>query len=259
MLRKLAAVSFLTFAMLVSAEAQMQLYGPVTNGFPITLGTTVITGNSTVTSVTGLSIAAGGSNTLAATSFAGNGCTLGTDNLCVTGTTSVGNVNVTGTTIPVTGIYNSGGGILRIATSTTLQWSIGAGGTFLSKNANGLELLDTAGSCTAPNFLPNVTAATTGYSGDGTKLCAAIAGTEKLDVTTNGALDTGYLQAGSVTAYTGLQAGDIAMTYHSDVATAPGANGCYLAWVPATVTGHKLIARCNTSTTAVTIVDNVGN
>lgn len=54
---------------------------PAGGGFPITLGSTSIAANSTTTSVTGLSIAAGASNTLAASTFNGQAITTGTGTL----------------------------------------------------------------------------------------------------------------------------------------------------------------------------------
>lgn len=68
----------------------------------------------------------------------------------------------------------------------------------------------------------------------------------------------GYLQSGSVTALT-LTAGAIGMTKIAASGSAPGAAGLKLEVVCGTNAGTaKIIAIAGTSTTAVTIVDNVG-
>lgn len=173
--------------------------GLLGTGFPITLGTTVISGSSATTIITGLSIAAGGSNTLAALSFAGNGCTIGTDSLCVNGTTSVGNVNVTSATVPANGIYLSAANVLSFATNSGLRWSITAGGAFFNApQAGGAQLSNATGTCTAPSLVPNRTSTTTGWSGNGTLLCLAIAGVDSFDFAT-----AGFTAKGTIPVVTG--------------------------------------------------------
>lgn len=160
--------------------------GLLGTGFPITLGTTVVTGSSINATITGLSIAAGGSNTLAALSFAGNGCTLGTDNLCVNGTTTVGNVNVTGSTVPANGAYLSAANTLTLATNTSPRILLSTT-SFTANNASGFQMATGATTCTGALALaPNRSGSTNGYSGDGAKDCLVVGGVDKFDVTASG-------------------------------------------------------------------------
>lgn len=70
---------------------------------------------------------------------------------------------------------------------------------------------------------------------------------------------SGLVTIGSGTAATG-SAGELAMAKIAATGTAPGANYCKEEWVCGTNAGSaKKIAYCGTSTTPVTIVDNVGS
>lgn len=116
-----------------------------------------------------------------------NNCTLGTDSFCVNGTTSVGNVNVTSTTIPTIGIYEVGSTSLAFATGGANRWNISAGGTLSAANASGPQFVGgAAASCTAPSVIPSRGASTTGFSGNGTLLCLAFAGVDTYDFATSG-------------------------------------------------------------------------
>jgi hypothetical protein len=80
------------------------------------------------------------------------------------------------------------------------------------------------------------------------------------DESGNAFLSGSFLQAGSATPAGGAQAGDLVLAKETDAAAAPGAGFCVIKAVAGTNAGSgKLIARCGTSTTAVTITDNIGS
>lgn len=69
-----------------------------------------------------------------------------------------------------------------------------------------------------------------------------------------------YLQTGADSTVAGAQTGDLVLAKETDAAAAPGAGFCVLKAVAGTNAGSgKLIARCGTSTTPVTVVDNIGS
>lgn len=104
------------------------------------------------------------------------GATLGSDTLAVTGTTSVGNVNLTSTTIPVNGVYKtSGASTVGFATNTTTRMSL-TNAQLASITSGSWQLGLAASTSTAPSLVPNNTAITTGFGGDGTNLYGIIAG-----------------------------------------------------------------------------------
>lgn len=141
----------------------------------VTLGSTSIPNGGTATTVTGLSIAASGSNTLGATSLNLNGATLGTDTLGVNGTASLGNLNVTGSTVPTLGIY-SNGGALGLSSAGILRFSVNLANGLNSAASCGARLGPGTSSSTVPNFIPCNTTPTTGFGGDGTNLYGIFAG-----------------------------------------------------------------------------------
>jgi hypothetical protein len=69
-----------------------------------------------------------------------------------------------------------------------------------------------------------------------------------------------YFQTGDDTTVAGAQKGDLVLAKETDAAAAPGAGFCVLKAVAGTNAGTgKLIARCGTSTTPVTVTDNIGS
>lgn len=107
---------------------------------------------------------------------------LGTDLLCTNGTTSLGNVNVTSSTVPTLGIFANG---VSLAFSTAgTQRALLSSASFNSSTTGGARTAFGAAACPGlVAFAPSNSATTTGYSGDGTKLCGVIAGVETVDWT----------------------------------------------------------------------------
>lgn len=127
-----------------------------------------------------------------------NNCTLGTDNFCVNGTTSVGNVNVTSATIPANGIYLSAANTLEIATNTSPRIAISTT-SFTSNNASGFQMGMGATTCTGTLALtPNRSGSTNGYSGDGTKDCLVLSGVDTFDFAV-----AGFTAKGTIPTVTG--------------------------------------------------------
>jgi hypothetical protein len=98
---------------------------------------------------------------------------------------------LTGTTAPANGLYlRSSNTPAMSANGVTGMWWASGATTFsleLIANASGGPLiLASAGSCTSPDFVPNTTATTSGWSGNGTKLCGVVAGADIFDVTSAG-------------------------------------------------------------------------
>jgi hypothetical protein len=110
--------------------------GGGSSGFPITLGSTSVASGSTNTTLTGLSIAAGGSNSIQANTVAAGGCTIGSDNLCVTGSSTV------------SAQANFGGSIVMTLTSGFIS----IGNARISLGANATRVLEFGGGdAAAPN------------------------------------------------------------------------------------------------------------
>lgn len=130
------------------------------------------------------------------TSLALGGATIGTDALGITGTATisggmtVGSVGVTSSTNPTNGIYMSAASTL--AFSTNSQGRFTAGTSLLSSaTSGGFGIQYAAASATAPTFLPNKAATTTGIGAQASGNMSLIAGgTEVARITTNGQIGT---------------------------------------------------------------------
>lgn len=133
------------------------------------------------------------------TSVALGGCTIGSDNLCVTGTATIsgslkpGNIDLTnGTGTPALGMYKASSNIIGFATSSSGRFQITAT-DFLAVTSGGPQMQNAASNCTtAPGFQPQKAAATYGWSTDATptKLCGVVNGVEVMDVTSTGINNT---------------------------------------------------------------------
>lgn len=118
----------------------------------------------------------------AASSLAVGGCTIGTDVFCANGTTTLSNVNVTSSTIPATaGIYSPSANQLNFATNGASRVIVTSTGNVAAQSSTGWQLAQAGASCTAPSLVPNRGTTTTGFSGDGTKICGVIAGVNGVD------------------------------------------------------------------------------
>lgn len=84
-------------------------------------------------------------------------------------------LNVVGSTIPAVGMFNSAGS-LAFSDASAVQFLLSS--SFRANNANGPLLQNAAGTCTAPSVVPNRAASTTGFSGDATNACIAVAATQ---------------------------------------------------------------------------------
>lgn len=105
------------------------------------------------------------------TSLALNGCTIGTDGLCVTGTASlsgvaaIGGVNLTSATIPTNGWYLQGANSPGLSTNGTLRAFATSTGSLTAANAAGWQLCGGTPTGTSPCLIPRRDANTTGISG----------------------------------------------------------------------------------------------
>lgn len=176
-----------------------------------------------------------------------------------------------------TGVKTTSGSSVATATTAmtikgeTQQVQIGAGGLSVSGavsltstvvnggSANGWELTPASASSTVPSIIPNHSDTTTGIGAQASgNMSMIVGGVENTRFASGGFGEVGRSTIGSAMLATG-QAGDLGMVPETDAAAAPGAGYCVMKWVAATVSGKKLIAYCDTSTTPVTVVDNVGN
>lgn len=111
-------------------------------------------------------------STATATSLAIGGAAIGSDALAVTGTatvsgaTTLGNINVTSSTIPANGIYLSAANTLSFAAGGAIGSSMSSAGTFASATSGGYSLIKAAGSATVPNIRPNNTSTSAGIGDD---------------------------------------------------------------------------------------------
>lgn len=97
------------------------------------------------------------------TSLALGGCTIGTDALCASGTTSLGNVNVTSSTVPANGVYLRSSNTLGLSTAGVAKWAVSTGGNFFNAAQSTGATLETAiPSSTVPSLVPRGTDSTTG-------------------------------------------------------------------------------------------------
>lgn len=153
--------------------------GALTNS-SVTIGSTSVSLGGTAATIAGLTLTAPTFTTpsigaATGTSLALNGCTIGTDNFCVTGTTTVGNVNVNGSTVPTLGVYANGSS-LGFASAGVNRFNLNLANGFSSAISGGVKIGAGASSSTVPTLIPNNTAATTGFGGDGTNLYGIFTG-----------------------------------------------------------------------------------
>lgn len=129
----------------------------------------------------------------------------------------------------------------------------------MSTNAAGPQFQQRAASSTTAVIIPNRADSTTGIGAQASgNMSMIVGGAEQARYTTNSLATLGRLTIGSLTPVTG-QAGDYGFIKETDAAAAPGAGFCVLKTVAGTNSGSgKVLAYCGTSTTPVTIVDNVG-
>lgn len=130
------------------------------------------------------------------TSLALGGATIGSNALNATGNiTASGNISggaliPTGTATPALGLFATGGGSLRFATSSTLQWVMGlTTGNFTAANASGPGMQQVAATASIPTIWPNETNTTTGIGAQGNNVSMIQAGVEIGRFTS-----TGYIQ-----------------------------------------------------------------
>lgn len=161
-------------------------------------------------------------------------------------------------TVPTNGIYLGAANTVSIAASSARVFAFATAG-MTANSGTGPEVIATASNCTSgPAFVPVRTNVNTGFSGDGTNLCASITGVQIIQLSSTGLTDIGRFTIGSLTPATG-QAGDLALVKETDAAAAPGAGFCVLKTVAGTNSGSgKVLLYCGTSTTPVTIADNAG-
>lgn len=147
------------------------------------------------------------------------------------------------------------GGRLDLGTNNAIN-----GSSIVANSASGYQLVGSNASATVPTLVPHRGSTTTGFGAQASgNISGIIAGTETTRIVSGGLLNVGFTQVGSLTALT-LSAGEIGMTKIAASGTAPGAAGLKIAAVCGTNAGSaKLISYAGTSTTPVTIADNIGS
>lgn len=213
-----------TFALLSNSGSQTNSANGANSTAALLMNGTILTGGNATTSFPALFIQPNGTAAVTSWSTAGTGLGMnlasgftgnfldfyiagGSSLFSVNsaGGVNAGNVNVTGNAIPAVGMFNNSAS-LAFSDGSATQFLLSS--SFRANNANGPLLQNAAGTCTAPSVVPNRSAATTGFSGDGTKLCGVIAGVDTFDVaagkaTINGVANTsiltstGYSETGS--------------------------------------------------------------
>lgn len=121
-------------------------------------------------------------------SFAIAGCSIGTDVFCANGTATVGSLNVTSTTIPVNGIYESAASQIGISSNSVLHIIV-TSSILEGNNASSWTMpTNAAPNCTTtPSLTVSKALTQTGISGDGsTKVCIAISGVDTFDFAAGG-------------------------------------------------------------------------
>lgn len=210
-----------------------------------TLGSTSVPVPGTTTSVSGLTLASptlsgtvagtytlGGTPTLTAGTLSGITTLPGSGNsIDASGNASFGNVNVTGSTSPVNGIYLSAGNTVTLNTNSlprivTSASVVNVVPPITGSTVGSYQLTNAASSSTVPNLIPDKAATTTGFGGDGTSLFGIIAGSAAITwgaggETINGSgqlnvaamTQTGVAQSGTIC----YNSGTGAVTYDSTV------------------------------------------
>lgn len=150
----------------------------------------------------------------------------------------------TSSTVPVNGYYLSSANQLGISANSVVTMTITSSQMnakiAMTGNAAGWELLSGATSSTAPVLVPNRGDTTTGFGAQASGNANVIIG---------GAENTRWITAGGEQRVKG-----------TDPGSAPGAAFAKTYWVTGTNAGScKLVGYAGTSTTPVTIVDNVGS
>lgn len=96
-----------------------------------------------------------------------------------------GSINLTSTTPPTNGFYNDNGARIAVAIGGIRQFFF-ANGSLGANGAAGAEILTSNSTCTAPVFIPDKAAVTTGFGGDGTHVCIITQGVTVLQIGTSG-------------------------------------------------------------------------
>lgn len=190
-----------------------------------------------------------------ATSIAINGCTIGTDALCATGTGTISNIlnvgglNVTNTVAPANGFSVSGANTLVLNTNTTPRFTINSGGLQANSSSGG-SFSVSATSDTSPAFAPRRADSTTGIGAQATgNISMIVGGAEKGRWTSTGLnnADIGQTSAGLGTFTT------VSASTYSGLPVVSDASGS-----PSTTAG---IMKCDGTTTTCTsgVVTAVGS
>lgn len=159
-----------------------------------------------------------------ATSLAIGGATIGTDALGVTGTATIsgavnaGNVNVTATTVPTSGIYRPSSGQLGFSSASAARFAL-SGDLFFSNNASGPALNNIGASSTVPTLIPNRSDTTTGIGAQAAGNISLIVGAvEQVRVISTGlTIISGKALTLGNAAATGLAAGVLAATTNATI------------------------------------------
>lgn len=142
----------------------------------LTLGSTTLTLGGTTGTVAGLTLIAPDIGVATGTSLALNGCAITGFNVCTTALGSFGGVNVTAATSPANGLALSAANQVGLYTNNTLRFTVSLANGINSNVSGGARLGPGAGSSTVCTLIPNNTAPTTCFSGDGTNLYGIFAG-----------------------------------------------------------------------------------
>lgn len=178
-----------------------------------------------------------------AKSLSVNGAAIGANAVAVTGSSVFTGLVTVNNTVAAAGNLTAGGASLVGWTNRSSETSPSDGVVEITNNAaNGFTRLDLGGTTSSfPALAPNGSA-------------LQIVGADGAALT---ALDAGRLDIGGTTANVAF--GEIGSVKISASGSAPGAGFGKLSWVAGTTgSSCKLIAYAGTSTTPVTIVDNVG-